>query len=161
MNASDIISLLNLEPLPKEGGFFKRTYSSKQTVMYRNEDCPIVSAIYYLITPEDFSALHKLQRDEIFHFYAGDSVEFVQILEGQVSTLQFGNDIANGEQPQIVIEGGTWQALRISKPKLGWSLIGTTVSPAFDFNDFLVGTRADLFEEFPDLKDFILKFTRE
>lgn len=161
MNATEVIQLMKLEPLPGEGGFFKRTYCSKQNVIYGGESKPIVSAIYYLITPEDFSAFHKLKRDEIFHFYAGDSVEFVQISDGNLKNISFGNDIANGDHPQVVVEGGVWQALRIAIPKLGWALIGTTVSPAFEFEDFLIGERKELLIEFPNLKETIMKFTRE
>ncbi len=164
MNAKEVISQMKLEPLPGEGGFFRRTYCSSQTAEYRNAVKPIVSAIYYLITPEDFSALHLLQRDEIFHFYAGDSIEFIKIIDGKLETIAFGNDIANGEIPQVVVEGGVWQALRISensKSKNGWALVGTTVSPAFEYDDFLIGNREALKKEFPRLAETIHRFTRE
>lgn len=155
---------MNLEPLQGEGGYFRRTYCSHQTAEYRNAVKPIVSAIYYLITLEDFSALHLLQRDEIFHFYAGDSIEFIKIVGGKLETIAFGNDIENGEVPQVVVEGGVWQALRISeksKSKNGWALVGTTVSPAFEFDDFLIGNRETLKKEFPKLAETIHRFTRE
>ena len=161
MKAADVIQLMRLEPLKGEGGFFRRTYCSKQNAIYNGENKPIVSSIYYLITPEDFSALHKLKRDEIFHFYAGDSVEFIQIADGKLKSIRFGNKIADGDSPQVVVEGGVWQALRIAEPKLGWALIGTTVSPAFEYDDFLVGNRNELLIEFPNLKETIIKFTRE
>ena len=164
MNAQQVIELMKLEPLEGEGGFFRRTYCSEQTAEYNNAVKPIVSAIYYLITPDNFSALHLLQRDEIFHFYAGDSIEFIKIRNGKLETLAFGNNIENGENPQIVVEGGVWQALRISEQsttKHGWALVGTTVSPAFEFTDFLVGKRSDLRKMFPDLHTAIDRFTRE
>jgi len=164
MNAKQVIELMKLEPLQGEGGFFRRTYCSAQTAEYRNAVKPIVSAIYYLITPEDFSALHLLQRDEIFHFYAGDSIEFIQIKDGKLETIVFGNNVENGEVPQVVVEGGVWQALRISensKTKNGWALVGTTVSPAFEYDDFLVGKRDQLNREFPHLSSVINRFTRE
>lgn len=164
MNAQQVIELMKLEPLDGEGGFFRRTYCSEQTAEYRNAVKPIVSAIYYLITPDNFSALHLLQRDEIFHFYAGDSIEFIKIKNGKLETLSFGNNIDNGEIPQIVVEGGIWQALRISeksKTKNGWALVGTTVSPAFEYTDFLIGKRSELKAKFPDLQVAIERFTRE
>lgn len=164
MNAKQVIELMKLEPLAGEGGFFRRTYCSEQTAEYRNAIKPIVSAIYYLITPEDFSALHLLQRDEIFHFYAGDSIEFIKVKDGVPETIHFGNNIENGEVPQIVVKGGVWQALRISensKTKNGWALVGTTVSPAFEYDDFLIGKRSDLQSMFPHLRSFVEKFTRE
>lgn len=164
MNAQQVIELMKLEPLEGEGGFFRRTYCSEQSAEYRNAVKPIVSAIYYLITPDNFSALHLLQRDEIFHFYTGDCIEFVKIKDGKLETLAFGNNIANGESPQVVVEGGVWQALRISDKsttKNGWALVGTTVSPAFEYTDFLVGNRSELKAKFPDLHEVIERFTRE
>lgn len=164
MTAEQVIDLMKLEPLAGEGGFFRRTYCSEQTAEYRNAVKPIVSAIYYLITPEDFSALHLLQRDEIFHFYAGDSIEFIKITDGKLETIAFGSDFANGEVPQLVVAGGVWQALRISeksKIKNGWALVGTTVSPAFEYTDFLIGKRSELKSKFPDLRKVIERFTRE
>lgn len=164
MNAKQVIELMKLEPLQGEGGFFRRTYCSTQTAEYRNAVRPIVSAIYYLITPDDFSALHLLQRDEIFHFYAGDSIEVVKIKNGIPETIHFGNNLADGEVPQVIVEGGEWQALRISdssKTRHGWALVGTTVSPAFEYDDFLVGKRSELKTKFPHLSSLVEKFTRE
>lgn len=164
MNALDVIKLMRLEPLAGEGGFFRRTYCSEQSAEYQNTVKPIVSAIYYLITPDNFSALHLLQRDEIFHFYAGDCIEFIKIKDGNLEALSFGNNLANGETPQVVVEGGVWQALRISAnstTKNGWALVGTTVSPAFEYTDFLIGKRSELKAKFPNLHPVIERFTRE
>lgn len=165
MNAADVIRIMNLEPLDKEGGFFKRTYTSAQTAEYMNAVKPIVSAIYYLITPDNFSALHILKRDEIFHFYAGDTIEFIKIsADGKSETIMFGNDIEKGDAPQVVVPGGIWQGLRISersKTKNGWALVGTTVSPAFEYDDFHVGTRAELKAKFPHLTALVERYTRE
>ncbi|HVJ64040.1 MAG TPA: cupin domain-containing protein [Bdellovibrionota bacterium] len=163
MKAQDVIELMQLEPLPGEGGYVRRTYESKQKVPYQNEPHPVVSAIYYLITADNFSAFHLLERDEIFHFYAGDAIDFVQIKNDQAETVVFGNDIAGGEVPQIVVEGGTWQALRISpraKTQHGWALVGTTVSPAFVPADHAIADRDALLRKFPALAKTIERFTR-
>src|SRR5262245_29385714 len=66
--ARQVIAALGLEPLPHEGGHFRQTSHSATA-----------SAIYFLITPQDFSALHRLVQDEIWHFYAGDTAEQVQL----------------------------------------------------------------------------------
>ena len=161
MKADEVIKLFQLEPLAGEGGFFRRTYCSKQTALYEHDHRPIVSSIYYLVTPDNFSAFHKLKFDEIFHFYAGDACEFVRIINGKVDTVRFGNNIADGEQLQMVVKGDTWQALKISQPTVGWALMGTTVSPAFEYSDFEIGNREDLTKEFPNLKAVIHGFTRE
>jgi hypothetical protein len=164
MKAEEVIKMMKLEPLVGEGGFFRRTYSSSQAAEWHGVARPIVSAIYYLITQEDFSALHLLKRDETFHFYAGDPIEFIKIRDGKLETTVFGNNIARGETPQVVVEGNTWQALRLFEldhAKLGWALMGTTVSPAFEYDDYLIGERKKLLKDFPYLSDTIMRFTRD
>ena len=80
-----IIKKLNLKPLPDEGGYFRETYRSKISapVRFKNDKEAVSrnlgTAIYYLVTPDSFSALHKVKSDEMFHFYAGDPVEIIQI----------------------------------------------------------------------------------
>ena len=71
LDAGEIRALLSLEAHPLEGGFFAETWRAKQTHAGR----PLGTAIYYLLTPETFSAMHRLPWDEVFHFYLGDPVE--------------------------------------------------------------------------------------
>jgi hypothetical protein len=74
--------------------------------------------------------------------------------------IPFGNDVANGFHPQIAVPKMQWQGLKVAEPN-GWALMGTTVSPAFDYPDFELGNRNDLLKQFPHLKEHILEFTRE
>ena len=122
MTADDVIRLLKLVPLELEGGFFRETYRSRWKIPsdYLPEGMPgqrsIGTAIYYLITPESFSALHWLPGSEIFHFYLGDPVVMLQLHpDGHVATVNLGPDIAAGHQPQVVVRGGVWQGLRLSE----------------------------------------------
>jgi len=78
LTAAEIIRKLGLEAHPAEGGFFRETYRSSERLTsgslperYRT-DRACSTAIYYLLTPETCSRLHRLQSDEIFHFYLGD-----------------------------------------------------------------------------------------
>lgn len=168
ITADDVIKILDLKPLPEEGGYFRETYRSAKvnapaSVFGINSNDPrvISTAIYYLVRPESFSALHRIKSDEVFHFYAGDPVEMIQIDEdGNLAEFTIGSDIFNGETPQVVVRRGVWQGLKL-KEGGSWALMGTTVSPGFEFEDFEVGDRAQLIKTFPQLSHDIIKFTRE
>lgn len=168
VTADDVIKVLGLQPLQDEGGYFKETYRSEKinapaTIFgIKSEDPRAIStAIYYLVRPESFSALHKIQSDEIFHFYGGDPVEMVQIDElGRLTRFVIGSNIFNGETPQVVVRRGTWQALRL-KSGGSWALMGTTVSPGFEFSDFELGIREQLMQAYPQHKNDIIRFSRE
>jgi predicted cupin superfamily sugar epimerase len=166
MTANEVIEKLGLKPLPEEGGYYRETYKCGTMLSARNVGIEstgtrsMSTAIYYLLVPHSFSALHRVKSDEIFHYYSGDPAEMIQIgPNGKISKFILGADLLAGQQPQIVVPAGTWQALRL----LGegkWSLMGTTVSPGFEFEDFEVGERNRMLQEFPHLESEILRFTR-
>ena len=149
MNYQDIIKELNLVRLPEEGGYYRETY--------RTETC---TAIYYLITEDNFSGLHTVDMDEIFHFYAGSPVEMFQILpDGSGKSIIIGNNLAIGEVPQVVVPKDVWQGTKLVEPKPGaWALLGCTVSPAFQFEKFHIKNREELRKMFPQHADKISIF---
>ncbi|MBI1795574.1 MAG: cupin domain-containing protein [Candidatus Eisenbacteria bacterium] len=149
MTAEDLIRRLRLVPLAGEGGFFRETLRSAHS-----------SAIYYLLTPDTFSALHRLPGDEIFHFYVGDPVEMLQLrADGTAATVLVGADVARGMQPQVVVPGGTWQGCRLVSGGT-FALLGTTMAPGFDLADFELGDRAVLIGRFPAHAAMIAALTR-
>ena len=166
--ADEIIKKLNLEPLPGEGGYYRETYRSGDAGFPAREfGIPsdgtrnLSTAIYYLVTPDNFSALHRVRSDEIFHFYAGDPVEMIQIdSNGQLTQFVLGSDILSGQTPQILVPKGYWQSLRLVRGGK-WGLFGTTVSPGFEFEDFELGSCEQLLGMYPDLQEHIKNFTRE
>lgn len=166
--AEDIIHQLGLEPLPDEGGYFRETYRSDKidapaTIFGIQSQNPrvISTAIYYLVVPNSFSALHRVKSDEVFHFYGGDPVEMVQIDEsGNLRKFILGSDFLNGQSPQVVVRKGTWQGLRLMKGG-AWALMGTTMSPGFEFSDFELGNREQMIKAFPQHRDDIIRFSRE
>jgi uncharacterized protein len=86
ITAHDIITTLGLAPLPSEGGYYAETYRSA-----------FGTAIYYLLTADSFSAMHRLPGDEIFHFYLGDPVEMLQLRpDGTGEVLILGPDLLRG-----------------------------------------------------------------
>lgn len=162
-----IIKALGLQPLPGEGGYYRETYRSGTQVPIPSKNGGesvtrhLGTAIYYFVTPREFSALHKLKSDEVFHFYGGDPVEMLQISEtGEVKTIILGPDVLAGHQPQVTVPAGTWQGTRLLKGGK-YALLGTTVFPAFEFADFELGKRAELTVRFPILAAQIKRFTRE
>lgn len=149
MNAREIISLLKLQPHQKEGGFFAETYKSEYS-----------TAIYYLLTADTFSALHRLSYDEIYHFYLGDPVELLMLHpDGQGEVMTVGNDLAAGMRPQLVVPKGVWQG---SKLRTGgaFALLGTTMAPGFNIKDYEAGNKDELIKQYPDWRDMITSLWR-
>jgi hypothetical protein len=147
LTADQIIALFNLKPHPEEGGYFAETYLSSETLLEKALPCRYKgirffgTAIYYLLTPETFSAMHRLQSDEIFHFYLGDPVGMLQLWpDGSGKVITIGSDILNGMQPQVIVPRGVWQGASLIKGgKFG--LLGTTVPRGFEWTDYESGRK--------------------
>lgn len=145
-----LIRELRLIPLPGEGGLYAETYRSSGVIPAgalagRDQGArSCATAIYYLVTPEGFSALHRVASTELFHFYLGDPVRMLQITPGgQGRLIDIGTDIPAGQRPQVVAPRGVWQGTRLA-PGGRFALLGCTVSPGFDFADYEHGDRAAL-----------------
>jgi uncharacterized protein len=146
MTAEQIIDLLGLAPHPREGGFFLESYRSKRFIAQdaipqypgaRRES----TAIYYLLTPLTYSRLHCLTGDEIFHHYAGDAVEMLQLFDdGSSQSIRIGKDLLTGERPQVLAPAHVWQGSRLI-PGGSWALLGCTVAPGFEYEDYVDAPR--------------------
>ena len=166
LTADNIHDILHLQPHPIEGGYFVETYRSELKVpgdvigsAYAGER-RIGTAIFYLLTPDTFSALHKLPGDELFHFYLGDPVEMLQLYpDGQSETFTLGQDITAGMRLQHCVPGGCWQGSRLIAGG-SYALLGTTMSPGFDYADYVVGNREELIRRYPEHKEIIAGLTR-
>jgi hypothetical protein len=155
LTTDQIRALLKLEPHPIEGGYFVETYQSALRIPKA-----LLPAIYYLLTPDTFSALHKLPGDEIFHFYLGDPVETLQLHpDGRGEITVLGQDIAAGMRPQHVVRGGVWQGSRLRSGG-SYALLGTTMSPGFDYKDYETGSRETLTKLYPAYSKLIASLTR-
>ena len=167
MTAEDMKKLLGLKPHPREGGWYVRTYEAGEFVAAAAfSDGRYAgarrtgTAIYYLLEPETFSEMHRLQSDEVFHFYVGDAVEMLQLKDGGSGEMVvIGNDLSRGQQPQVVVERGVWQGSRLVKGGR-WALLGCTVSPGFEFEDYEAGERAELSAGWPEFAAEIMALTR-
>jgi predicted cupin superfamily sugar epimerase len=174
--AEKIIARLGLVPLPNEGGFFRQSWVSRERLA---DGRAAGSAIYFLLTPEGFSALHQLKTDELWHFYAGDPVEHLQLDPRDRSTRStvLGPDVFASQTTQLIVRGGIWQGARLVLGEVegltlspaeglapaagrGWALLGCTLAPAWDEREFLLGQRAELSTAFPAQASLIAALTR-
>ncbi len=162
MTAEQLIALLGLSPLPREGGWFRETYRADLelpagVLAGRCSGARAAgTAIYYLLTPDAFSALHRLRGDEVFHFYLGDPVEMLQLdpRSGAGRVLVLGSDLVAGQQPQAVVPRGVWQGSRL-RPGGAFALLGTTMAPGFDFADYEGADPDALAARFPAFSEVI------
>ncbi|MVM32356.1 hypothetical protein GO755_20080 [Spirosoma sp. HMF4905] len=157
MTAADYVRLLNMQPHP-EGGYFAEMYRSAESISKAalpnrfGGDRSFSTAIYFLLENHHISTLHRIQSDEVWHFYAGGPLEiFVISPTGALTVIRLGNRLNQGEVFQAVVPAGCWFG---SKPILtpegpSFSLVGCTVAPGFDFNDFEIADRGILLQEFP------------
>lgn len=165
MNVDLLVKKLNLEPHP-EGGYFKEVYRSSEIIPQKalpegfSGDRNIATAIYFLIEKNNFSALHKIKSDETWHFYYGDALEVIEIDEnGVLTATAVGNNLVEGEIFQYTVKANTWFGSRV-KSGGNFSLVGCTVAPGFDFNDFELGTKEVLVKLFPKHIEIINEMTR-
>jgi predicted cupin superfamily sugar epimerase len=160
VNANQIKKMLNLEPHPMEGGFYRRTYTSPGSVDSGRGKRAQGTAIYYLLEPGTFSEMHRLDSDEIFHFYLGDAVEMLLLYPDGGSVVRtLGPDLLAGQHVQLLVPAGVWQGTRlVGQGKV--ALLGCTVTPGFDFADYRNAGYKELAEKWPDEAERIRGLTR-
>jgi hypothetical protein len=164
VTADDVIRLLNLQPHPVEGGFFRETYRSADTLPApvlpaHGGPRSVSTAIYYLLKPGHVSELHVLPGEEVFHFYLGSPVRMLQLWPaGCGREVVLGPDLAAGQVPQLVVPGGVWQGTRLVGAE-GFALLGCTVAPGFDYADYRGAGRAELAAKWPAFADEIARLT--
>ena len=168
------IEKLALEPHP-EGGSFRQTYRSELRITpwallssISPGNVPGVghpraasTAIYFLLEGENFSAFHRLRSDEVWHLYAGSTL-LVHVLNsaGEYSSILLGSDPEAGEVFQAVVPAGCWFASHVADWK-SWALVGCTVAPGFEYEDFEIAKSEQLIKEFPKQREIIRRLTRE
>jgi hypothetical protein len=147
MTAEEISTILGLEPLPLEGGMWTETWCDQHG-----------SAIYYLMQSDDFSAMHRLDRTELWHHYGGDPVEFLLLeIDGSIRTPVLGPNLPTGERPFLAVTAGTWMGASTTGD---WSLVGTTLAPPYNPDGFELGSVERLITEFPEAASRISTLVR-
>lgn len=129
LSPAQIIALLELQPHP-EGGHFRETWRAAAAPGERAAG----TAIYYLLQAGEISRWHRVDADEIWHWYAGSPLALSLSPDGRSpETVHLGPDLASGERPQLLVPAGAWQSATSLGP---WTLVGCTVSPGFMFEGF-------------------------
>jgi predicted cupin superfamily sugar epimerase len=149
LSAVEVARVLDLEPLPFEGGWFRRTFA----------DANCSTILYLMAAGDGFSALHRLDGPEILTYSAGAPAQTLLLhLDGTSSVHRLGSDLAGGERPQVVVETGVWQGTAT----LGeWTLITATMAPPYEQEMFHLGARSELSARWSDRAELIAALTRE
>jgi len=163
--AHELVARLGLVPHP-EGGFYRETH---RDAFELDALAPRFSArrsastaIYYLLERGDFSALHRIRSDEVWHHYLGATLT-VHVFgqERGYVPMRVGKRLSHGDAPQAVVPAGAWFGSRIEANDPGdYALVGCTVAPGFDFADFELGTREHLLATHPDEAELVTALTR-
>ncbi len=164
MKINDIIEKFDLNRHP-EGGYFKETYRSSGSIANENlstyftGDRNYSTGIYFLLTSDSFSAFHKINQDEMWHFYLGTTLKLHMISpKGEYSYVLIGNKIIDNEVPQFVVPAQYWFAAEVLE-KNSYAFTGCTVAPGFDFKDFVLPKRKELVDLFPQHEEIITRLT--
>ncbi|MEU7098529.1 cupin domain-containing protein [Streptomyces longwoodensis] len=143
MTPDELIAHYGMEPIPREGGLFRRTWAGPEGPDGR----PAGTAVVALLTTGDHSALHRLPTDETWHFYLGDPLELLLLApDGTSRTAVLGPDVLGGQAVQFTVPAHTWMG---GRTRGAWTLFGCTMAPGFTYADYEHGDRADLTARYP------------
>ncbi|MCB1171287.1 MAG: cupin domain-containing protein [Leptospiraceae bacterium] len=164
-NIEVIVKKLGLQPHP-EGGYFAETYRSNLQIdgslIGASGSRQVCTGIYFLIPAGEFSAFHRIKSDEMWHFYSGDPLLVHQIFsDGSYQYLHLGQNLES-ETFQAVVPAGAWFASEPDpeRKEKGYSLVGCTVAPGFDFADFELAQSEELVRQYPGHSALIERLSR-
>jgi len=163
ITVAELVELYGLQPHP-EGGYFKETYRSNGSipgaVLPKHGGARDFSTgIYFLLPEGSVSKMHRIKSDEMWHFYLGGPLTVVQIgPSGKTERVVMGQDVKAGQKVQHVVPARYWFGA-YPDPSSGFSFVGCTVAPGFDFADFEMGDRAQLLKEYPQAREVIERLT--
>lgn len=147
LSGADVVAMLGLKVLPVEGGMWREIWRDDHS-----------TAIYFLVQPGDFSALHRLSGPELWHHYAGAAAEMLLLgPDGSVQQPILGPDLAKGERPCVPVPAHTWMG---ASTRGEWSLLGTTMAPPFQPHGFELGDAGQLTAQYPSAAAEIAKLVR-
>ena len=179
IDAEFIIKKLELEKHISEGGYFRESYCSPDNIsnigfnnkkhgggiseetLHLEKIRPASTLIYYLLVGNQYSAIHRVKSDEIWHFYLGSPVTIHIINDDRISPIiQLGNNLEKGENIHCVVTKDTWFCAEINN-KTSFALMGCTVSPGFDLEDFELGKKDKLLLQYPQHQELIERFSKQ
>ena len=149
-----------------EGGYYREVYRSVEEISYNDDGGKFNgsrnwgTSIYFLLTSASFSAFHKINQDETWHFYEGSVIDLHVIApSGAYEKVKIGSNLEKGEVFQFTVPGDHWFAAKVEKEE-SYALVGCTVAPGFDFEDFTLGKRDELVSQYPHHQKIIVELTR-
>jgi uncharacterized protein len=134
-HAAELAQELGLAPHP-EGGFYREVYRSASLVYPADGrgSRPAITGIYFLLPAGSISRWHRVQSDELWHFYEGDPLElWMATPSGDTIERHLLGARSDTQQPMLCVRAGWWQAARSTG---SYTLVGCTVGPGFEFGDF-------------------------
>ncbi len=146
---------MKLLPHP-EGGYYRESYRAQK----KAGDRSFLTIIYFLLEGKQFSRLHRIKSDEVWHFFTGSPV-VLSVLDAHGKFEQFilGDDLEKGETLQAVASEGAWFGAYL-KDTSSYALLTCSVSPGFDFRDLEFGDRQKLITRYPRYEKLITKLTK-
>ena len=166
MRAMDYwIEKLKLQPHP-EGGYYSEIYRSGETIKEGalpsrfKSGRSFSTSIYFLLKGDQTNLLHKINSDEIWHFYYGSPLVIHIFEKNNYYIKKLGQNLEDDQSLQVVVPHGSFFAAEVIDGD-SYSLVGCTVSPGFDFEDFEMGDRKQLIQKFPGHEDVVVRFTKE
>ena len=138
MTKQEVIDKLGLTPLLPEGGYVRELHFGEKI-----DGRPAYGSIYYLLTPDTISRMHKLERDELWFYHDGSALELYLIDEAHDEIRYLGKDLDKGEEPQICVKAGTYMGARM-KDHGEYTLVSTTMTPAYSEEEFTRGSYKEL-----------------
>ncbi len=162
------IAHFKMERIPQEGGWFALASLSDEMIeagawspRYAGTR-RAYNSIFGVQTADDFSALHRLKTDELWHFYEGTPLKLLLLHpDGRGEVLVLGGDLAGGQRRQILVPRGVWQGSRPVGGAESCTLMAHSMAPGFDYADFEIGYREELQAQYPEFSGLIAELTRD
>ena len=162
MTSEDIITSLNLEPHPIEGGYFRRIYQSDLSCNTENGRRMLLTSIYYMLTKGSLGGfLHRNKSDILHYHHLGASIKYTLVsLDGVLSEKILGSNIDKNESLQLLVPGGWWKASQLCAGESNYGLISEAVSPGFEYADNEIATEEQIQQLFPDIKSALDQYIK-
>jgi hypothetical protein len=153
-----LVEHLQLSPHP-EGGFYKETYRSTETLLSENGERNLLTSIYFLLTSENISKFHRIKSDELWYFHEGNNLTVHLLDEAGYQKLKLGQSKTDSDcRPFGLVKANTIFGSTVDESD-GYALVSCAVAPGFDFKDFELLSQSELLNQFPEQVDIILKLT--
>lgn len=143
-----------------EGGWYKETYRCSESTEIKNlGERSLMTSIYFLLESHQTSNFHIIKSDELWFYHSGSALTVHCIYpNGEYKKLHIGPDFEKGQTFQALVPKGTIFGSSVDKPNT-FAMVGCTVSPGFDFEDFKLFERGELLSQFPEHKKIIDSLT--